>query len=296
VSGVNPVESAVDVVRLTGILARQRDRLAVIGPPLALLVAAYFASLMAAPSLHSGYESFFGTAAEVLGTILVGLILQASLFAEPGVRPAAVLGIAYIVLGEAAAVAALLPGDTSELRRQAFAFTVSAGVGSLAAVVFIAIRLLSPPPVELSEGSDDNVVLEDPVDEAPEEAPVIERPVDRRAEFRRAPKERQRRSPGARPNIELSPRAVEDLTALGNFNGRLTAHTIQAVVGRHGAEKARPIPDHEGWYQMTLGGLAVILRKSPDGVMIKRIVRAEELKRPLEELVGGAATGPPAEP
>jgi cyanate permease len=106
-------------------------------------------------AFSSEYSSFFSTAAQVLAAGLIALILDIRLFTAPRAivaRRAAVLALIFIVIGEIAAITALIPSlPDAVLYRWALALTVGAGVAFLLALLLIAIRTLAANAAEREE-------------------------------------------------------------------------------------------------------------------------------------------------
>jgi hypothetical protein len=297
--------TAVTFVRVNANILTQAKLVAVVCGPFILLIAAYFvawllAPNMTAPSNHGDLETFFTTTAVVLATILVALMVQDALFKESDLRPAVAVGIVYIILGELAATLSALPVNASGgLERHALALTVSATVGSLAAVLFIASRRwaeLGPHLEKTPDGK--NVVVpagvqaKEAAAATPEAAPIAPSPIGG--------------TRARRPSrIELAPVAVTDLQQLGTVNERLVAAALERSIAGDANTTPFTGTDGETYFDMKMGNLHAIYRPlkaeygtPADGVLILRILTDGDLKDwgpiseiPIEQLLNRQPSG-----
>ena len=267
--------------------------------PLVLIVPSYVVAFVVAPNTHttefqSQYQSFFSSMAVLLATVLVTLVVQASLFRADGIKPAALLGAFYIVFGEVAAMLSLSPGLDPTVARHAFALTVSAGVGSLAAVLFIAVKqLLADQSFTVSPITDGTATLESVVAQALVPEPPTLPTIGRRGVTP---------GPSQAPEIKLDPRAVQDLEHFGGLTERTVGSLMQQLFARPDELAARSKVVGGGWRALPLGRVMAVYRqltpaesKHPDGgvpgVVVTRLVPKRELPRVLEDLPEVSASG-----
>jgi hypothetical protein len=265
--------------------------LVTVAPALVILttgVGAYLAGPNTAdPKFQTEYQAFFSATAVLLGTVFVTLVVQASFFRSKIVRPAAIVGACYIVLGEVAALISLSPGLDPVVAHIAFAATVSAGAASLAAVLFSAIRSLATPPFELGRDSQGRSVLSSGLQLAGTAAggPSFE--------ARTTPDQaRAARAPLA---VEFMPEAAKDLKNLGGLTERTVGWLLQRLFSDpvELAARSHRLAGPDRRYVVPLGSVRAIYRllndSEPAGsernrVIIDRIVRNRSVKQVVEQL------------
>jgi hypothetical protein len=114
--------------------------------PVAVFVAAFVLGFIAAPSLkslesHNWFSAFFATSAQVVATLFVAYALGARYFLV-GVG-FSVATLMLVAIAEIAAVAALSPSLPHMLYGPLMGLTVGGGLGSLAAALLSALRVLA---------------------------------------------------------------------------------------------------------------------------------------------------------
>jgi hypothetical protein len=283
---------------------RQQARPAVLLPPIILLIVVFVLAYVFRPSSvtapdRADYETFFTTAATVLGTILIAIVLQANLFRGPSLRRMLIYGLLYIALGEVAALIALLPGGSEHLQGVLFALTMSAGIGALIAVLYIGIQLLESPSPELEMQPDGTALLDDapakPATSATPASQTRSTPADAPAaeasefgEFGRP----NRPGQGTRGSfILLHPDAIADLQKLGPRESRLVLRITERVLADERAWRKRAVSDGD-WFELRAGGLRIVFRPlSPGeaaehgrerGSLVRRVLAEKAAQRWLQ--------------
>jgi len=284
-----PVLTAVTFVRLEANFLRQTRLVAVVSGPFVLLIATYLIAWSLAPNMtaasnHADLVTFFTTSAVVLATILVTLVVQDALFKQPDLRPAVAVGVVYIILGELAATLSALPVNVpGGLERHALALTVSATIGSLAAVLFIAFRRWADqrPHVEVT-GDGKGVVRGGAA-----EATGVAAPRPGGAQLSPGPTAGTRARQPVR--IQLDTEAVNDLKRLGTVNRDLLAATLENAIAGDKPPTALPGTGGKKYFVVTIGNVHAIYERPPavqpggdatpaDDVVILRILTDRDLK------------------
>jgi hypothetical protein len=115
--------------------------LPLVGSLLVTGVAFAFAPRIEDPDTAAQFSPLFSTAAQLIVTLLVALVLERRVLGEINAQRLVVTGsILYIALGAAAAIAALNTRLDACAYRLLFALTLGAGTGALVSILAIAYR------------------------------------------------------------------------------------------------------------------------------------------------------------